>query len=332
MKKKYLVMLMVITIFVSAPATFFLILFDKPGEVGSFANLDAGSGYHYDLYVPDSYSPWHKTALLVMLHGGNQDAEEFALTTGMNRIADKYGFIVLYPEQSLAENPLGYWNWFLTENQLRGGPETGRIASMIDMVTDLYRIDRKRIYAAGLSAGAAMALNLGVCYPDLIQGVAMASGVAYGVADSVASAYEAMDGNLPDLETTAYQAYINMPEKYRHQLKVLIFQGDADERVDYGNAEYLAFQIGSINDLIDDGTLNASFPATPISVTEIDDDSVKPYVKTVYRHADGDELIAEYLVEGMAHAWSGGPIEASYTDLDGPGMSETICEYFGLTG
>ncbi len=57
------------------------------------------SGRSYSLYIPGRFAATEKMPLLVMLHGCKQDPKTFASGTRMNLLADREGFVVLYPEQ-----------------------------------------------------------------------------------------------------------------------------------------------------------------------------------------------------------------------------------------
>ena len=57
----------------------------------------------YKLYTPVG-SRGRKLPLVVMLHGCQQTAADFAAGTGMNKIADELGFLALYPQQSVSSN------------------------------------------------------------------------------------------------------------------------------------------------------------------------------------------------------------------------------------
>ena len=65
---------------------------------------------------------------------------------------------------------------------------------MIDPICATQAADQSRIGLAGLSAGASMAALLAVRYPDRFKAVAMHSGIAPGVANSLAGALSAMNG------------------------------------------------------------------------------------------------------------------------------------------
>ena len=112
----------------------------------------------------------------------------------MNRLADEHGFLVVYPEQAAHANASKCWNWFKPQDQLRGAGEPSLIAGIVREVARRHGADPRRIFVAGLSAGAAMAVVLGETYPELFAGVGAHSGLPYGSAHDIPSALAAMKG------------------------------------------------------------------------------------------------------------------------------------------
>ncbi len=295
---------------------------------GYIKGIETENGYSYNYYVPTTYTPEEAMPLFVVLHGGTQTAASIAKLSRMNILAEEYGFMVLYPQQSTEFNSSRYWNWFMEVNQHRDQGEPKVIADMVLEMTDRYQIDEERIFAAGFSAGACMALIMAITYPDLFSGVAMAAGVGFAAAKSSIEAYIVMTGSLPAVESAITTAFEAMPEEYRKPIKALIFHGLADERVDVANVDFIVSQVAGLNDLIDDGIDNDSMIDTPISIKDMETYSGIDYVTKSYHDATESVILKTFTINGMEHQWSGGAIVGSYGFTNGPDMSLILYQFF----
>ena len=197
----------------------------------SFA-CDAGSR-SYKLYIP-RHHPVGRRGLLVMLHGGTQDGDDFAAGTRMNDLAEKHGLLVAYPSQSKAANASLCWNWFTPANQIRGAGEPSIIAGITKDIIATYDVDPARVFVAGLSAGGAMAAVMGATYPDLYAAVGVHSGLPYKSAADVPSAFAAMRGDAGPRGLRSPKSRSGANDGPR--IRTIVFQGDADNIVHPSNA------------------------------------------------------------------------------------------------
>lgn len=286
-------------------------------------------GFSYKLYVPSGYERGTKLPLMVMVHGCKQNPDDFAAGTRMNELAEKENFLVLYPAHPIQVelmNPDGCWLWFEDNNLHRGtGGEPDIIVGMIDQVKKHYSVDSNRIYAAGLSSGAAMTSILGATYPDVFSGIGICSGLEYHGADleEFDNPLIAMDKGGSDPYKCGEKAFQEMGDQKR-KMPVIVFHGTSDDIVHPINAQLLITQWSQTNFLIEDG--KGKVDVTPTSV-KADIVNGKSYLQTVYHDPSGYPLLELWLVNGMQHAWSGGNSDGSYTDPQGPDASSIIWNF-----
>ena len=295
--------------------------------------------FKYKLYVPSEYQSDKETPLMVMLHGCEQDPDDFAAGTNMNTLAEKENFLVLYPDMNhlfnpsnpAGYNPFGCWNWFLDKNQHRGEGHPKLIYEIINEVKSKYRIDSSKVYAAGLSAGAALACILGVTYPDVFSGIGMCAGLAYDAAnvffltDPMAKeAKKSMQKGVPDPYACGNSAFQEMGE-FKKKMPVIVFHGICDTIVHPINGQQVIIQWAQTNFLVEGGIGRAD--VTP-ALVKSDIINGKSYTQHVYSDGDGEPLLELWMIDQMGHAWSGGSPNGSYTDPSGPNATEIIWNFF----
>jgi poly(hydroxyalkanoate) depolymerase family esterase len=283
-----------------------------PGAGDWFGGVAIGSAgaRRYRLFRPAGVAFAERLPLVVMLHGCGQDAQSFALSTRMNRLAARERFMVLYPEQDRLANGQGCWNWF----DSRGGRALGEaqlIMTAIDQVCLLYRADRARVAIAGLSAGASMAALLAGRHPERFKAVVMHSGVAPGAAHSTATALAAMRGRrvAGALAPVSAAGAPGWPA-------LMVIQGAGDRVVAPSNGQ-------------DAVTIWAdAVGARPAAARVVQRGKRYPMRVTDYTAA-GRTVARLVEVEQLAHAWSGGAASQSHGDVLGPDATRLAWAFIG---
>jgi poly(hydroxyalkanoate) depolymerase family esterase len=264
----------------------------------------------YRLFVP-ARLPAGPRPLVVMLHGCTQDPDDFARGTRFNTLAAEAGVLVAWPEQPQARHGQKCWNWYDPAHQAAAGGEPALIAGITREVMAAHAVDPARVYLAGVSAGAAMAVNTAAAFPDLYAAVAAHSGVPYRAAAGVAQALAVMHGGSSDPAILAYALQDALGGRV---LPLLAIHGAADAVLVPLNSRQLAGQWAGVLGLT-------------ASASEHGEEGGRGVERTRWRGADGTTRVELLLVEGLGHAWSGGSPEGSYTDPRGPNASRRVLDF-----
>lgn len=148
-------------------------------------------------YVPKTYNENRAYPLIVAMHGGSNSAEAFAGDSRWHEAAEKYGFLVVFPQAYPCVSPLFGWIPVPVWNQYIIAPsdppdDVAFIREVIVRTEQKYHVDKKKIFATGHSNGAGMAWRLGLDAPELFAGIAPAGWTVSAVPG---------ENSVPDTET-----------------------------------------------------------------------------------------------------------------------------------
>ena len=295
----------------------------RPGSFETHEFSNRAGTRAYKVYVPAGPADAPR-AMMVMLHGCTQSADDFAAGTQMNRLADEHGFLVVYPEQAAQANASKCWNWFKPQDQRRNAGEPSLIAGIVGEVAQRHGADPRRIFVAGLSAGAAMAVALGETYPELFVGVGAHSGLPYGSAHDIPSALAAMKGGrrgMTGLKSMPGAAAAPR-RKATQAVPVIVFHGDRDHTVQQTNGTQIMQHAHEAH------AAQAGGAALNVSTHGGIASGGRHFSRTVHANAAGQVCIECWTLHGAGHAWSGGHPSGSFTDSAGPDASAEMVRFF----
>jgi polyhydroxybutyrate depolymerase len=237
----------------------------------------------YWAHVPAGYNANKEMPVVLALHGATMSAKTMEALSGLNKKADEAGFIVVYPNGTGPNPFLLTWNsgGFASLLALGKPDDVGFIARVLDDLEETWNVDKKRVYATGLSNGAMMCYRLAVELSDRIAAIAPVAGTI---------ALEAYEPRLP--------------------VPVLHIHGTADRLVPYeGSSPKIAafMKFLSVEDTIAACVKRNGCAMCP-RTTELPmpNDQLR-ITRRAYEAGAGSAEVILYVVDGGGHTWPGRP-------------------------
>ncbi|MEH2252870.1 extracellular catalytic domain type 1 short-chain-length polyhydroxyalkanoate depolymerase [Nostoc sp.] len=130
---------------------------------------DQGKLRTYYFYIPKSYNPDRPMPLVLVFHGDNGSGQSISNVTRFNELAEKKGFIVVYPDGIDQK-------WSLRGNAQKRVDDVLFVSALIEHLQQQININSHKVYAAGFSRGGILTQALACKLADKIGGFASVAG------------------------------------------------------------------------------------------------------------------------------------------------------------
>lgn len=225
-------------------------------------------------------------ALVLVLHGCLQDVSDFDDESGWTTMAERGGFIAVFPAQQRSNNNANCFNWFQKSDASRGQGELESIAQMWKQTIADDGIDASRMYLSGFSSGGAVAAALLANYPEVFKGAAIVAGVPYGCASGMSDAFMCMNG-MYKKDAKQWGDAVRTATDYKGpRARVSIWHGTSDQ--------IIKPMIGG--ELVKQWTDVAGVTQTPTTQKKTNE-----VTYSAFANAAGEVVVEYYQVNGMRH-------------------------------
>jgi polyhydroxybutyrate depolymerase len=223
----------------------------------------------YILHIPPQYDGVTPLPLVLNFHGFGSNARNQAAYSRLPQKADEASFIVVSPDG--AGTP-PQWN---NAQSAAGVDDVAFIGDLLDHLEATLCIDPERVYAAGISNGAAFSSRLACNMPDRIAGIALIAALIYPIV---------CDSDTP--------------------VPVIAFHGTADACVPYDGGLTAcgrgALPVQPVETYAESWARHNGCNLEPAR------SPVTEHVRaTAYSECTGEVAVVLYTVEGGGHTWPG---------------------------
>lgn len=272
----------------------------------------------YLVHVPGGRAGEGPRPLVVVLHGCRQDNRDIEKISGFNQLADRHGFLVVYPfiTSYRGLRNRNCWGWWFDREIHRGAGEVEDLWQIVEAVKRDYQVDERRIHVTGLSSGAGMAVAMMVAHADRIASGAVVAGLPYAEkADAVRHDFNLTPRNRPVVAVVGAMK-AEMGERFR-AVPIQIVHSVDDDKVDIKSAEVLRDSWGHCFGV------DTRFPhkTRDGSVGQTD------WEHNQFRDEAGNAVVETLFLVGPGHGWYGGN-PGAFSFPDAPDIKKEMWQFF----
>ncbi len=129
----------------------------------------------YIIHVPSNIN--QDSPLVIVIHGYTSSAETIMTYSGMNDVANREGFIAVYPQGTVGSDGNTFFNVGYDFHSDSTVDDVSYIRYLVNSLSKEFNLKRQKAFAAGMSNGGDMAYLLACTSSDLFEAVASVTGV-----------------------------------------------------------------------------------------------------------------------------------------------------------
>ena len=250
-----------------------------PGDHTRKLTVD-GKERTYLVHIPKDYDPKTPTAVVLALHGAAMNGSMMIWFSGLNKKSEEAGFVVVYPSGT-GVGPFRTWNAGGFGGKLAEGraDDVAFIRNLLDDLSSVVNVDKKRTYACGMSNGGMMCYRLAAEMSDRIAAIAPVAGTI------------AIDESKP-----------------KRPVPVIHFPGSADSIVPFevtkGKTRSFINFMGVEQSVQTWVKLNACDKTPKTETISKDSDEMK-VTRTTYGNGENGTEVVLIVIEEGGHTWPG---------------------------
>ena len=118
----------------------------------------------YLVQLPPNYYKSDQFSLVLGFHGGGGTGRQFEFSSRLSEKAANAGFIAVYPDGTRGDGPLQIQTWnagaCCGQSSAKNIDDVQFVSQLIDTLISKYKIDRRKVFATGLSNGGMLSYRL----------------------------------------------------------------------------------------------------------------------------------------------------------------------------